>query len=285
MKFGMTVLGVGAAFFFLWILALRCRRGHRLWPELRRWRYAHRGLHDGAAGIPENSLAAFRCAVEGGYGAELDVHLTKDGRLAVVHDDSLQRMCGANLRVSQSTAAELEALRLAGTSERIPFLEEVLPLFAGRAPLIVELKVDGHNAAALCRAATELLDQSAVTYCVESFHPLAVRWLKRHRPDICRGQLSQNFLRERSGLHWAAAWGITNLLTNFLTQPDFVAFRYEHRDTLAVRLCRRVWGPGMAFWTLRSMEDVAQCEREGAIPIFEKEADQQSRTAVVGAVQ
>lgn len=52
-------------------------------------------------------------------------------------------------RVAEKTAEELAALRLAGSEEHIPLLEEVLPLFAGRAPLVVELKTDRHGAAAL----------------------------------------------------------------------------------------------------------------------------------------
>ena len=59
------------------------RRDHPKWAVFRRFRYAHRGLHDREAGAPENSLPAFRRALERGYGVELDVHLTGDGRLAV----------------------------------------------------------------------------------------------------------------------------------------------------------------------------------------------------------
>lgn len=81
-------------------------------------------------------------AAEAGYGAELDVHLTRDGRLVVIHDGDLERMCGVPGRVAEKTAEELAALRLAGSEEHIPLLEEVLPLFAGRAPLVVELKTD-----------------------------------------------------------------------------------------------------------------------------------------------
>ena len=178
----------------VWILLLRGRGGHPAWAVLSRFRYAHRGLHDRARGIPENSLAAFRAAVERGYGAELDVRLTKDGRLAVLHDDSLLRTAGADVKASQLTADELAQYRLEGTEERIPFLEEVLPLFEGKAPLIVELKVEG-NAAALARATCDMLDQHRVDYCIESFHPAAVRWLKKNRPDVCRGQLSERFVQ------------------------------------------------------------------------------------------
>ena len=69
------------------------RTGHPKLELLRRYRYAHRGFHDKPQ-VPENSLAAFRRAIERGFGAELDVHLTKDGKLVVFHDSTLQRCTG-----------------------------------------------------------------------------------------------------------------------------------------------------------------------------------------------
>lgn len=253
----------------LWLLALRCRSGHSMWAKLDRFRYAHRGLHDKEHGIPENSLAAFRRAVEHGYGAELDVHLTRDGRLAVIHDDSLLRTAGVDVKESTLTSKQLAQYRLEGTDEKIPFLEEVLPLFEGKAPLIVELKVEG-NAAALAQATCEMLDRYQVDYCIESFHPLAVRWLKQNRPEICRGQLSQNFLRDRSGLGWPAAFAMTHLLTSFLTVPDFIAYNHEDRQRLSLKLARRVWKVREASWTIRTPEVLAACEQDNCTPIFER---------------
>ena len=163
--------------FLLWMLALRCRKNHPAWDTLRKFRYAHRGLHNSAEeGIPENSMAAFRLAAEQGYGIELDIHLTRDGRLAVIHDNSLLRTAGADVKVKDLTAEELSQYRLEGTEEKIPFLEEVLPLFEGKAPVIVELKVEG-NSAALAEAACKVLDGFKVDYCIESFHPQAIIWL------------------------------------------------------------------------------------------------------------
>ena len=101
----------------LFLLMLRCRREHPGWKLLRQYRYAHRGYHD-KPHIPENSMAAFRRAIEHGYGAELDVHLMKDGRLAVIHDASLKRTAGADVLVEDLTAEELKQYRLEGTQER-----------------------------------------------------------------------------------------------------------------------------------------------------------------------
>lgn len=262
------VVQVVLLYLLLWTALVRCRKGHPAWAVLERFRYAHRGLHDKARGIPENSLAAFRAAVSHGYGAELDVHLTRDGRLAVIHDDSLLRTAGADAKASQLTADELAQYRLEGTEERIPFLEEVLPLFEGKAPLIVELKVEG-NAAALARATCDMLDQHRVDYCIESFHPAAVRWLKKNRPDVCRGQLSERFVQTHTGLGFWADFAMTHLLTGFLTVPDFIAYNLHHRRRWAIALARRVWGVREVSWTIRTPAELAACEGDGCLSIFE----------------
>lgn len=255
--------------FLLWVLALRCRKGHAAWETLRKFRYAHRGLHNSKNGIPENSMAAFRLAAEYGYGIELDIHLTKDGRLAVIHDNSLLRTAGIDVKASELTADELQQYRLEGTEEKIPFLEDVLPLFEGKAPIIVELKVEG-NAPALTKAACELLDQYKVDYCMESFHPQAILWLKKNRPEICRGQLSQNFLKhEGTGLGKAADFAMTHLLTSFLTVPDFIAYNHQHRDNLSLNMAKAFWNVQEVSWTIRTAEDMERCESVGSLSIFE----------------
>ena len=105
----LTAAAVLAALLILWCLLLLPRRNHPGWEKLAGVRYAHRGLHERAAGRPENALSAFRAAVERGYGAELDVHLMADGALAVVHDSNLLRVCGREGTVEDLTAADLAA--------------------------------------------------------------------------------------------------------------------------------------------------------------------------------
>ena len=102
---------------------------------------AHRGLFDNNAEAPENSLAAFRNAVEHGFGMELDVQLTKDEKLVVFHDFDLKRMCGVHKKLTELTYAELEQYFLKNSTEKIPLFSDVLELINGKVPLVVEIKV------------------------------------------------------------------------------------------------------------------------------------------------
>ena len=253
----------------LFLLAPR-RKSPPLLRVLRTYRFAHRGYHDSADGIPENSLAAFRRAVEHGFGAELDVHLSKDGRLVVMHDESLKRTCGVDRPISELTADELSAYRLEGTDEKIPFLEEVLPLFEGRTPLVVEVKPVHRNHAALCRATCEMLARYRVDYCMESFDPRAVLWLRKNRPDIVRGQLAENFTRHGEKLAAPLRFALHNLLTNALTRPDFVAYRVDDRRDLSFCVATKLLGAQEFSWTVRTPEEQRAVEKDGGVIIFER---------------
>lgn len=111
--------------------------------------------HRGAAGLePENTLRSFRRALELGVDAvECDVHATREGRLAVLHDARVDRTTDGTGSVRDMTVADLARLD-AGQGERIPLLEDLLTA-VGHATLIVELKAPGTPApaVALVRAA------------------------------------------------------------------------------------------------------------------------------------
>ena len=252
----------------LYLLSLRGRSGHPGMPELRSWLYAHRGLHN--ADRPENSMAAFRAALEAGYGIELDVHIMRDGNLAVIHDASLQRTAGVDARIEEMTLAQLENCRLGNTQEKIPLFQQVLELFDGKAPLIVELKCENNNHEALCEAAMALLDRYEGPYCVESFDPRCVLWLKRHRPQVIRGQLAQNwFLVKNSPMPWLLKFLLAAHTGNFILRPDFIAYKYADRKIFGTDICRKLWGVQGVSWTIRTPEDLKIAQKEGWIPIFE----------------
>jgi len=135
---------------------------------------AHRGLHDARDARPENSLAAFDRACALGFPAELDARLTRDREVVVFHDRALRRLTGAAGRVEDRRAADIRALRLLGTTERVPTLREVLDLVGGRVPLLVELK-SSVLWPALERAALAALDGYAGDVAIQSFKRRTVR--------------------------------------------------------------------------------------------------------------
>lgn len=252
----------------LYLFAIRCRSGHPGLKDLQGWNYAHRGLHGN--GVPENSMTAFKAALDHGYGIELDVHLLKDGNLAVMHDSLLNRTTGQPGRIEDLTTGDLKHYHLEGTGETIPEFMDVLTLYNGKAPLIIELKpVDG-NHAALTEAACNMMKTYKGVFCMESFDPRCVAWLYKNRPDIIRGQLTENFFKTRSDLPDYLKFALQHCLTNFLCVPDFIAYHFATRnDTISVKLCKKLWKAQTVTWTLRSKEDYDTAVAEGWIPIFE----------------
>lgn len=251
----------------LYVGSVGGRVGHPGLKTLQGWNYAHRGLHSN--GIPENSMAAFRAALDRGYGIELDLHLLKDGNLAVIHDSSLKRTTGAEGRIEDLNTEDLKNYHLEGTEETIPIFRDLLELYAGKAPLIVELKpVDG-NHARLAETACRMLEDYPGAYCIESFDPRCVLWLKKNRPQIIRGQLAENFYRSDSSLSSPIKFILTYSLSHFFTMPDFTAYKFADRRNLSTWICRRLYGVQGVSWTLRTKEEYDIAMKEGWIPIFE----------------
>jgi len=216
--------------------------------------FAHRGLHTPDKSVPENSLPAFKAAAELGYGVELDVHITKDGKIVVFHDDDLSRLCGVGGRIKDMTWEKLRKLRVLGTEYPIPLLSEVLSVINGRGPIIVELKRGGRNRE-LCEKTYRMMKKYAGAFCVESFDPRIVRWFRRHAPEVLRGQLAYHpgYMTKDAGK--IKGFLVGNLLTNFLARPHFIAYGIG-RKTLTVKLCELLGAMKFA-WTSRDLTSEA----------------------------
>lgn len=221
--------------------------------------YAHRGLHN--KNIPENSLRAFEGAVEKGLGIELDIQLSKDGTVMVFHDFTLNRVAGVDGKVIDYTAEELQGMSLNGQPDGIPTLEQVLQTVDGRVPLIIEIKIPGFDCS-VCPKAFELLDGYAGPYCVESFHPFALKWMKENRPQILRGQLSSNFFGHKESGNNLEFFAVKNLLLNVIAKPDFIAYDIRYPKTWAFRLCRDFWKALPIGWTVRTEEELTEAKKD-----------------------
>lgn len=245
---------------------------------------AHRGLHGGEApaleeardneggyaergyAVPENSLTAFRLAAEKGYPIETDIHITKDGKIAVFHDDTLDRMCGRPGKPEEFTLKDLRELTLAGTREHIPSFEELLETVDGRVPLLIEFKcVDAEHCEKLCRAAVPVLDTYKGKYAIQSFYPFVQRWFKKNRPEVMRGQLASGFYKDGP-----VKFLLGTLMFNIFARPDFVSYNMDNRGNVFFRLS--VLLGAMPFgWTFRTREEFERGRKAYKAYIFENE--------------
>lgn len=159
--------------------------------------FAHRGLHDRAAGVIENSRSAVKAAVAAGYGVEIDLQMSADGAAMVFHDDELDRLTPETGPVRAHSATALGQIDLTGGDEGIPTLSEILDIVGGRVPMLVEIKdqsgclgpVDGR----LERRTAQLLSAYDGPVALMSFNPFSVAACAEAAPDIPRGRVTENF--------------------------------------------------------------------------------------------
>lgn len=218
--------------------------------EYTKVKFAHRGLH--GEGVAENSLSAFRAAVDAGYGIELDVRLSKDGVLVVFHDDTLDRVAGKEGRVDAYTAEELSKMSLLGTDDGIPTFSQVLDAVDGKVPLLVEIKEDP-GVSAVSDATAKMLADYTGPYVVESFNPLSLANFAKKKPGVARGILSHRYYayeQYRKPLYFL----LQCLLLNRLCRPAFVAYDHRHASALSLKLVRMMGAVTFA-WTVRSAEE------------------------------
>jgi glycerophosphoryl diester phosphodiesterase len=249
---GLSILGGAALLFCIYLLLIRTKKAHDKIAAYRGVNLAHRGLH--GEGAAENSMTAFRRAKEAGFGVELDVRLSKDGELVVFHDDDLTRVVGKEGKVKDFTAEELSKMSLLGTSDGIPTFREVLDLIDGSVPLLVELKVlIGESG--VTEKFVEVIEGYKGDYIVESFNPVALRTLRKLRPDVLRGILSMEYSKEeryKGKLLYSLA---EKLMLNFIMRPDFIAYDHRGHSLKNLRLLRRSFGTPLIAWTVRTPEE------------------------------
>lgn len=264
--FLIAVVGIVLAYFFMIMPRMTQRR--RIKPFLG-IRWAHRGLHCIEKGIPENSMKAFKAAVREGYGIELDVHLTRDKRLVVFHDDTLKRVCGKQGKIEKTAYSELSFCYLSGTSERIPLFSEVLEYVNGRVPLLIEVKLPSQNTE-VCARLTEELKGYQGAYLVQSFNSLALGWLRKHSPDILRGQLSSNLVKSDKTPQYFIRFCVKYLLTNCYTRPDFISYNILDSGNISVQCLKYVFRTPVAVWTITTTDLMDKARREFDMYIFER---------------
>jgi glycerophosphoryl diester phosphodiesterase len=236
---------------------------------------AHRGLHDKAAAIIENTAPAFEAGLARGFGVECDLQPAADGTPFVFHDETFDRLLDIAGRVDARTPEAIAALRYRGTSEHILSFAAFLELAAGRGPLLVEIKSEWaplrsdflRKIAALARAYKGPL-------AMMSFDPAVMAAMTELAPDIPRGIVSgvyagQGWDVEKLGAPRADR--LTHLLESKAAKPSFYAYDVTALPTPVTRYVREVQGLPLFTWTVRLAHDRATAKQWADAAIFEGE--------------
>jgi glycerophosphoryl diester phosphodiesterase len=214
---------------------------------------AHRGLHDARRGIIENSLSAVTAAVTAGYGIEVDIQITGDGRAVVFHDETLDRLTAATGPVAAQSAADLMQLALRGSAagDRIFGLDDLLAAVGGRVPLVVEIKTLWNGDGRLARVAAAAAAGYPGPIALKSFDPLLVRTVRDVDPAIVRGVVGESFHDPYWHPYLSATrrFAMRNLLHWPATRPHFLSWSFDDLRRPSVMLARRLGTPVMT-WTV-----------------------------------
>lgn len=224
------------------------------WARLFEPPIAHRGLWS-KDGAPENSLGAFQAACSGGYGIELDVQLSADGEAMVFHDARLDRMTGAQGRIADHTAADLSALKLAGSDEVIPTLSETLAHVGHRAMVLIELKTPAGEVGPLERRVHEVLIDHNGPTAVIGFNPYSHAWFAQHHPKVLRGLDSYAYADDGARtLAPEQRRAFASLEHVGIAKPHFLALGLDMLPSARADKLRKAGMPVVA-WTVRSAGD------------------------------
>lgn len=266
-KLGKVLLIVLGVLIVLYLFLIAPRMFNRPdMTELTATNFAHRGYFDNENGVPENSLESFRLAIQNGYGIELDVQPSSDGAPMVFHDKDLERICGVSGKIWDYTAAELQEMKLLGTDETIPTLEEALAVIDGQTPLLVEYKLDKVDTQ-ICVATQAVLDEYEGTYYMQAFHPLALMWYKKNAPEVARGQLMQDYMTKEDYAGDPVYFLLGCMIADVATRPDFISFRHDDDVNLSIRICELLGTP-LLCWTLQGEDNISSAPSRFDAVIF-----------------
>jgi len=233
---------------------------------------AHRGLHNDV--LPENSMSAFKAAIEKGYGIEIDVHLTRDGKLVVFHDFTLKRICGIDKYISEFTADELSKIKLKDTEETIPTLEELLRVIDGKVGLLIEIKYRPNKFYKnISEEVYKMIKDYKGNVAVQSFSPGVVKWFKLNAPEITRGFLATGYQNLNVPSFVKAGMRLLNKMFGAKMvkslDPDFIAFNILSFPNKVVD-GERSKGRPVITWTVNKPELLTKAKKHADNIIFEK---------------
>jgi glycerophosphoryl diester phosphodiesterase len=229
---------------------------------------AHRGLHDAADGVIENTATAFEAAIAGNYAIECDLQLSADGEAMVHHDDVLGRLTDGAGRLDAMPAAELKRVAFKATTDHMLTLGELCALVSGRTALVIELKSRFDGDARLPRRVASVLQGYTGSAAVMSFDPGQITAMRDFSPELLRGLVTMrpNNANERNH---SAASAPRFMLQALAARLQFLAYRVRDLSSPVPVFARNVLGLPLLTWTVRTAEDRARAARYADQIIFE----------------
>ncbi len=232
---------------------------------------AHRGLHDPAAGVIENTPSAVRAAIAGGYGIEVDLQITADGEAMVYHDDALGRLTEGSGALAALSAAACKAAPFRATTDRMLTLHELCELVAGRTTLVLELKSHFDDDRRLVERAAAVLARYDGPVGVMSFDPFQIAALRATAPGVTRGIVAERRYRPEDWPLLSARdkWNLAYFLHAPATRPHFLAYSVRNLPAAVPLAARHLFGRPLLTWTVRTQQDRIAAARFADQMIFE----------------
>ncbi|MHA1523562.1 MAG: glycerophosphodiester phosphodiesterase family protein [Alphaproteobacteria bacterium] len=231
---------------------------------------AHRGLHNQAAGIAENSVAAATAAITQGYTIELDLLASADGVPMVFHDTDLDRLTTQTGPVATRNAKQLSQISHKAGTTCIPTLAQFLAHVRGQVPLVIEIKRDAGMVGAFEAKMVDVLRGYRGEVAVMSFHPGRLYEVGRLAPHIPLGLLASDFSHAyfRKNLSLAMRIYLRFLTPALWLHPQFIAYDIDALPAIAPWIARAA-GLSALAWTVKSRADQTKALRYADQIIFE----------------
>jgi glycerophosphoryl diester phosphodiesterase len=229
---------------------------------------AHRGLHDAAAGVMENSASAVRAAVAANYAIEVDLQVSADGEAMVHHDAVLGRIVEGDGPLAQRPAAELRRLAVKGGTDRMMTLGDLLDLVAERVTLLLELKSFFDRDRRLAARTAAVLQTYSGPVAVMSFDPAPILAIRELAPALTRGLVAERYDRSRHREEHGSG-GLAFALRALRSRPHFLAYSVRDLVSPLPLLTRHVLRRKLLTWTVRREEERRRAERFADQMIFE----------------
>lgn len=210
---------------------------------------AHRGYHDMNQTVFENTLGAFRRAVDAGFAIECDLQYAADGVPMVFHDGTLDRLCTMKGAVRSKLSSELAQMAIGGSRERIPTVPQLLEVVSGKVPLVIELKGCKGDDEGFAGAVLEALEGYDGPLALMSFDTWLIEELAALEPPMPLGLTAEGTREADFDRHRA----VMKLGLNF------ISYNYHHLPNPFIDE-EKAKGTAIVTWTVRDAEGCAATE-------------------------